>query len=483
MRSPRLPSTKSHLSYRIFVLDALGALLAPLAALFFRNPLLLERGDPAPLIIYTLVSFTFCTAMFAGFRLANSLPRFFSFHDSVEIAKAAIIGVAAATIVTFSATRLDEIPRSVPAVHLLLLLAGMNATRLLRRTLIHRRDAGARAAPRHEDEENVIVVGANKLAWFYVRMLDGFGAGNRRIVAILDDDKGLHGRSISGHTVLGSPDEAGALILDFALHGTPISSIVVCERDAERAEEMRARLHPVCTEQNVELEFLAEQLGIAHPDEEIAAKAAGAQICLPKVSNYFKVKRVIDIAVSATAILVFLPILTSVAFIIFAQSGTPVVFWQRRVGKSGRSILIYKFRTMRKPVDRRGRYLSDSERRSKLGAILRATRLDELPQLFNVLNGSMSLIGPRPLLPIDQPEGDGLRLLVAPGITGWAQVHGGNLISAEDKRTLDEYYVQNASLGLDVKIVWRTISTVLFGDAGRQRDLHKAIDSSQSTAR
>jgi lipopolysaccharide/colanic/teichoic acid biosynthesis glycosyltransferase len=106
-----------------------------------------------------------------------------------------------------------------------------------------------------------------------------------------------------------------------------------------------------------------------------------------------------------------------------------------------------------------------------------------LPQLFNVLNGSMSLIGPRPLLPIDQPEGDGLRLLVAPGITGWAQVHGGSLISAEDKRTLDEYYVQNASLRIDVKIVWRTISTVLFGDVGRERDLHRAIDSSQSTAR
>src|SRR5947209_3177204 len=179
MRSSRLPSTKAHLSRRIFVLDAVGALCAPLAALLLRNPTLLLRGDLWSILIYTLVSLAFCIASFMAFRLANSLPRFFSFHDAIELAKAALVGVAAAAVFTFTVTRLDDIPRSVPAVHLLLLIATMTATRLFRRTMANRREDNSRNR-RHADEENVIVVGANKLAWFYVRMLDTLVAGNRR---------------------------------------------------------------------------------------------------------------------------------------------------------------------------------------------------------------------------------------------------------------------------------------------------------------
>ena len=260
----------------------------------------------------------------------------------------------------------------------------------------------------------MIVIGANKLAWFYVQMLDTLGVGNRRIVGILDGDTDLHGRSIFGHVVLGSPSEAYSLVHDFGMHGTPISRFVVCERDRARALDMVAILEPVCVTEEIELEILAEQLGIPETDLHAPADAFSPPISEGALRPYFRTKRLVDLAVSFVVIVTLLPLFAVIAALIFAESGSPVLFWQRRVGREGRSIFVYKFRTMLKPIDRHGRRLNDAERHSRLGSLLRATRLDELPQLFNVLNGSMSLIGPRPLLPIDQPAGETERLLVAP---------------------------------------------------------------------
>jgi lipopolysaccharide/colanic/teichoic acid biosynthesis glycosyltransferase len=149
--------------------------------------------------------------------------------------------------------------------------------------------------------------------------------------------------------------------------------------------------------------------------------------------------------------------------------GAPVMFWQQRVGVHGEPILVHKFRTFAPAVDADGRVLSDDERSTPLGRFLRACRLDELPQLFDVLRGHMNLIGPRPLLPVDLADDCSIRLSVAPGLTGWAQVHGGKAISAEEKNALDEWYIYHASLALDLRIVWSTLRIVFKGDA-RQDD-------------
>ena len=125
---------------------------------------------------------------------------------------------------------------------------------------------------------------------------------------------------------------------------------------------------------------------------------------------------------------------------------------------------MYKFRTMRAAHDKHWKRIPDDQRSSAVGRILRHTRLDELPQLYNVLVGDMSFVGPRPLLPHDQHPDYAARLSVRPGITGWAQVNGGRIISAPDKWILDIWYVQNASLLLDFKIILRTVKMVLFGD-------------------
>jgi lipopolysaccharide/colanic/teichoic acid biosynthesis glycosyltransferase len=140
------------------------------------------------------------------------------------------------------------------------------------------------------------------------------------------------------------------------------------------------------------------------------------------------------------------------------------VFWQQRIGYRGRPLRIYKFRTMQASFDRSGTPIPESRRLSGLGHFLRKSRLDEIPQLINILAGNMSLVGPRPLLPIDQPKSMNIRLQVRPGLTGLAQINGGKLLTPEEKDALDEWYVRHGSFLLDLQIVLRTIWVMVRGD-------------------
>lgn len=176
------------------------------------------------------------------------------------------------------------------------------------------------------------------------------------------------------------------------------------------------------------------------------------------------IKRAFDIAaVLASAVLV-VPVAIVVALLVRAKLGSPVLFRQQRPGKDGRPFEILKFRTMRDARDSSGALLSDAERLTPFGRFLRSTSLDELPELWNVLKGEMSLVGPRPLLmqylPLYSPE-QARRHEVRPGITGWAQVNGRNALTWEDKFRLDVWYVDNRSLWLDVKILAMTVGAVL----------------------
>jgi lipopolysaccharide/colanic/teichoic acid biosynthesis glycosyltransferase len=154
-----------------------------------------------------------------------------------------------------------------------------------------------------------------------------------------------------------------------------------------------------------------------------------------------------------------------------------VFYWQQRIGMMGRNFLLHKFRTLKPSFDWRGLPIPDSERLSWIGNLLRKCRLDELPQLLNVLVGDMSLIGPRPLLPRDQPADPSLRLMVRPGITGWAQVNGGKLLTVAEKTDLDEWYIRNASFWLDLKIYIKTAFVIFRGERR-----HEAGSKDETTA-
>jgi len=179
------------------------------------------------------------------------------------------------------------------------------------------------------------------------------------------------------------------------------------------------------------------------------------------------VKRWTDVLLTLVALLVCLPVVATVALLLRLCVGSPILFRQPRIGLDGMHFELYKFRTMTEAKDASGRLLPDGERLTKIGAFLRACSLDELPQLWNVLLGEMSLVGPRPLLTqyVERYTAAQFRRhQVLPGITGWAQVNGRNALSWDEKFFLDTWYVDHWSLWLDFKILMMTVYSVLNRD-------------------
>lgn len=178
-------------------------------------------------------------------------------------------------------------------------------------------------------------------------------------------------------------------------------------------------------------------------------------------------KRLIDITASGAALAVLSPVLAVTAYKVKKNLGSPILFKQTRPGLDGKPFEMIKFRTMKDATDKDGNLLPDSERLTPFGQKLRSTSIDELPELWNVLKGDMSLVGPRPLLmeylPLYNSE-QARRHNVRPGVTGYAQVNGRNAISWEQKFALDTWYVNNQSLWLDFKILAKTVKQVLIKD-------------------
>lgn len=176
------------------------------------------------------------------------------------------------------------------------------------------------------------------------------------------------------------------------------------------------------------------------------------------------IKRTFDFLVALLTLVFLLPVLLVLAWLVKVRLGSPILFCQIRPGKDGVPFKMYKFRSMTDERDSKGDLLPDQDRLTCFGKFLRASSLDELPELLNVLKGEMSLVGPRPLLmeylPLYSAE-QARRHEVRPGITGWAQVNGRNAISWEDKFKLDVWYVDNRSLWLDIKILWMTVLRVV----------------------
>jgi len=185
---------------------------------------------------------------------------------------------------------------------------------------------------------------------------------------------------------------------------------------------------------------------------------------------YRIIKRLIDLIIASASLILLAPLLILIAVLIWIDSRGPALFKQQRIGLDGKPFTFYKFRSMKIDTDPLGFSPShqDDPRLTRIGQILREWSLDELPQLFNVIRSEMSLVGPRPLLPWQYERWTSRqrqRLLVKPGMTGWAQVHGRAEVAHDAKIELDLHYVQQASVGLDLRIIWTTITQNL----GRSR--------------
>ena len=176
------------------------------------------------------------------------------------------------------------------------------------------------------------------------------------------------------------------------------------------------------------------------------------------------IKRILDVLLSGCALIVLSPVLLVVAVLVRTKLGSPVIFSQERPGKNEKIFKMYKFRSMTDARDENGELLPDELRLTHFGKVLRSTSLDELPELWNIFKGDMSIVGPRPLLVKYLPlysEEQHHRHDVMPGLTGWAQVNGRNAISWEDKFRLDVWYSEHVSFLLDVKVIFLTVRCVL----------------------
>ena len=191
------------------------------------------------------------------------------------------------------------------------------------------------------------------------------------------------------------------------------------------------------------------------------------------------IKRLLDIVISLIALILFSPVMLIVAILVRLKLGSPVIFKQERPGKDEKIFKLYKFRSMSDKKDENGKLLPDCERLTKFGKILRATSLDELPELVNILKGEMSLIGPRPLAVCYLPyynENEKKRHSVRPGLTGLAQINGRNALNWEERFSYDIEYVENITFINDLKILFKTVYKVFKRDGVVTRGTGKTID-------
>jgi lipopolysaccharide/colanic/teichoic acid biosynthesis glycosyltransferase len=428
---------------------------------------------------YSLVSLVFSLTAFQVLGISGTIPRYISVSDLLDVAKVVLGGELMTAIVLFTVTRLEGIPRSVPAIHALILGAGLVASRGLANVADrHRRGADR---PRRAANENVILIGLNEWSVLLMKCLQAQAPERRRVIALLDEEPRWIGRSVNGVQVFGPPAQLEAVIEEFATHGLRTDRVVVGGEPTELSGESLAEVQDVCAQRDLDLVFVPHllRLGSADRNGHSAHKDSDrltSSDFLPniRVSSYFRFKRLIDAVTALILIFSLLPLLAIASLMVFLDVGSPVLFWQQRSGQAGRELQLYKLRTLRPPFNRKGQRIPEDQRLSWIGRLLRQTRIDELPQLLNVLVGDMSLIGPRPLLPRDQPPNSALRLTVRPGITGWAQVNGGTSLSPTEKEALDVWYIRNACLWVDLHITGRTFLSLLRGDRRAEKALAQA---------
>jgi lipopolysaccharide/colanic/teichoic acid biosynthesis glycosyltransferase len=364
-------------------------------------------------------------------------------------------------LVLFTFTRLQGIPRATPIIHAFILAGGLIAARVIARAF----DSGPTVittARSFVARENIIMIGANHLSSLYIKLLKAAWPHRYTILAVLDDRAQSTGRTMAGINILAATNSLESVIDEFVVHGIETSRVIVGGEETSLAEDALKDIRRVCARKKIKLDFVPQLIGLSEvrltSTEPVYQVTAGAAPSFDR-PRYFEVKPLIDF-VAALAMILLFPMLIFAGILVLLDVGMPLLFWQERIGQGGRRFLLYKFRTLRAPFDAQGRPVPEQERLSRIGRLMRQSRLDELPQVLNMLVGDMSLIGPRPLLPADQPANPTTRLMVRPGMTGWAQVNGGKFLTPEEKDEYDEYYIRHASPWFDLYIVWLTLKVI-----------------------
>ncbi|HEY7302238.1 MAG TPA: sugar transferase [Xanthobacteraceae bacterium] len=456
-----VPASRGFFKIHFTAFDTFWALASPLIALYVRDAPILSVNGFADVSLYCSISVICSLISFVAFRIHEGMTRYFSVHDALDIAKSVTVAIFLTAIALFTITRLGGVPRVTLLVHALVLGTGLITARTFAR--ISETNRTSRGAEKHA-RENIIVIGANRLSSLYLRLLEAHSPNLHRLMAVFDNRPHMIGRALERVRIVGTVDHLESVVNEFAWHGISIDRVLIGADKDELAEDEVAQVRSICATRDIRLHFIPELIGVHELRKStISESVAPVQPGL-EPTPYFQFKRLLDFAAAITLVVAFVPAWLFVALMVLLDVGSPVLFWQQRLGVGGRTFLVYKFRTLKAPFDRDGNPISESQRLSATGRLLRKFRLDEIPQLLNVLVGDMSLIGPRPLLPQDQPANPSVRLSIRPGITGWAQVRGGNAVTAQEKDALDEWYIRNASAWLDAKILALTLLFVFVGE-------------------
>ena len=376
-----------------------------------------------------------------------------------------IVVVKGASLVSFLliagmvlANTLAEIPRSVPMIHWFITVVALYGSRILWAKHQLTKDAGNKSI--------AILIGCSQPALRFLSSVQVLASSRFRIFGMLDDSH-QHvriGRTIRGTPVIGEVDRAAECLAQLSVHGVFPDRFVVMQSFLDASPDRFARLKTVAECSNISLDVINDSIWQDISHDDLPAEASSDAKPLLSVKRYMRWRRPVEWLIAMAMLTILSPLFLLLAALCLIDVGRPVFFWQMRPGRYLKPIKLIKFRTMRDGLGADGKPLSDEERTSTVGWLIRRSKLDELPQLLSIIRGDMSFIGPRPLLPRDQPEDAELRAIVRPGVTGWAQVNGGHPLEIEEKLALDIWYIQNVSLWLDIKVLWYTLRTVLFGE-------------------
>jgi lipopolysaccharide/colanic/teichoic acid biosynthesis glycosyltransferase len=476
----------------LLAVDVIGVAFATLGALYLRDNLEYDADRFRALLPYLAISVAVSIPVLVAFGMHRAIWRLSALQDHLRSVGAISIIVLAATSVGFVVNRLEGVARSLPVIQALLMTVFFVGARVAARLYpsLQTQEAEdttvvAQAMGNARQQDTVLVVGVNRIAELYLRSVAELAPERVRIAGLLGHDGNNIGQIAYGLRVLGGPEDLSVVLDSLEVHGLSVNRIAVMVSFDQLSAEAREALLDAERRRNIELNLISEMIGIGARSggrdraSQLPAVLDDAEIKSILDRPYWKVKRCIDAVTAAILLILTAPLFVLVGVVVVLDVGFPALFWQLRPGRFGYAFRLLKFRSMSNSHDRAGRRIPDSKRSSLVGRTLRRFRLDELPQLLNILTGKMSLVGPRPLLPVDQPEWDFTRLLVRPGLTGWAQVNGGRFVSVSEKAALDIWYVRNASFRLDMQILLRTIALVLRGEERNEAAIdvaRKAID-------
>src|SRR5256886_1733844 len=304
----RIPSPTSRSGTRVYLSlwDLFWALVSPVLALYLRDADIVFRGDWEVLGYYWLFSSGFALVAFVALRLQDGMTRYFSVHEALDIAEAALFTELMTFVSLFTLTRLDGIPRSMPFTHGLLLAGGLIAARIVVRVIS---SEDKEPLDYRYRRERIILIGTNRFASSFIQLLKAYAPAHEPVSAVLDQDTKMIGRAIAGVQVLGAPHELDSIISEFAIHGVGTDRIVIAGEEDFLSPAVLQEIRRICKKRQIDLSLLARMIGVT--ERKLTNVVAISQPVRPSFAlpSFFRLKRWIDVVGSLILMVLLFPIL------------------------------------------------------------------------------------------------------------------------------------------------------------------------------